>query len=376
MKLKYKEAVFDSDGNVISSIESLNIDFHKKNREWIYKYQKIIEGLDEKYYEVDTYEDMMKLTQEKKNILRKSVLYIISSLEELRSIPLLIWLNGSYARNSCVYGSDIDINFCYPNEYYSIMIAVEEYISIVLCEIFGLKYRDLVHPMGYSRLENNYLIEDNFERKLYLSESVCLPYIIRKSGLGIMKEFFELSRDVEDINRHFIFGFNNDPAQEWIYTRDVIYSNNYEFNMSKIDTCKTVYDINLILGNIKLELEELANRITKPIEISVAVVKNDYRNIPLKLFYQYTIFESLTQSDNLVCDISVSKISSCLKKSYIKYRKQLMCYEKSLIDSGIEWSMHNYKDYIDITDLEFIKIQKETRSFINDLIMEIEKNVR
>lgn len=374
MKLNFEKDLFDLEGNVITKIEQLKSkEFCDKTQNWINQYKNKIHVLDESYFKVENYEGMLSLTLEKKNILKKCVIQIISEIEEVKKIPLLIWLNGSYARNSCVYGSDIDINFCYPNGYYDWMIAIEEYVSIVLCEIFGLEFRDLVHPMGYSRLENEYDIGENLKRKLHLSENVYLPYVIRKSGLGIMKEFFELSREVEDIDKHFILGLENDPAQEWLYTKEVIYKNNYEFHKLKIYTDEIPCDRNLIMNNIRLKLFEIDDLISKNKDFKVATVKNIYRNKPLNLFYQYTIWATFPSKGEVLCDISKLRASEYLKDCYVRYRKKMMNFEKYMYVNGFEWSTHNYINYIDIAKAEFVEVRKETINFIHSLIMEIEK---
>lgn len=374
MKLKFDNKLFDLNGNVVSQMKELgDKQFCKDIKKWVCKYKKIVRALDEKYYEINDYENMMQLAKKKKNILKMSVLHFFAMLKGLEKIPFVVWLNGSYARNSCVYGSDIDINFCYPNEYFSSMIAVEELISIYLCEIFNLKYRDLVHPMGYSRLENNYQIQKVFGRQLYLSEKMQIHYVIRKNGLGIMKEIFELSRDAKDIDDHFRRGTNRDPSQEWLYTYEVIYQNNYSLNISKRGIDSNDFNNMLIMSKLKEELISLLKEIDKLGITSVSLAKINYRNTPLKIFYQYTIFSKFEQEVDIRCDISSTNISNELKKCYVDYRKQLMMYERYLESKGVEWSVHNIEESIDPNEKTFLEIYNLTRTFIITLVKEINR---
>lgn len=364
--------MFDVLGNVVFQTESsISKEYIIQNKSWILEQKRKVREYDLEFYSVESYDQLMNISQNKKNILRECVLKIILSIDEIKDIPLLIWLNGSYARNSNTIGSDIDLNFNYPNEYYSVMLPIEEYISIVLCEIFGLEYRDLIHPMGYSKLQMDYKINRLYDRKLILREGEYLPYKIRKNGLNIMGEYYGLSRDIEDIDNHFLSGFDNNPGQEWLYTREIIYSNHYSFNLFRIENHVFSSDFSSFFINIRKELQGCYERVKGASGLCIAEAKKYYRNKPLELFYLYAIFSSLPQKGNVICDISKANISKQLKDAYVRYRKQLVFYEDYLCKIGIEWSSHNREDYVDMLKNEFVELQSEMISFILSFLAEV-----
>ena len=79
----------------------------------------------------------------------------IDFFEQLKENEMTIYLNGSYSRNSQRIYSDIDLNFMYSNKNIKKYLPIEDIISFILSNIFNIKYRDRIHPMGYLILINN-----------------------------------------------------------------------------------------------------------------------------------------------------------------------------------------------------------------------------
>ena len=107
----------------------------KKNeyKEIIIKYKKLylpqIKKIEQEFVETMKNYDknsLINIMVEHRKLIKKLILDVINEFEEFKKIKCCIMLNGSLARGTNTFYSDIDINYFYSNDYFEKMINTEE----------------------------------------------------------------------------------------------------------------------------------------------------------------------------------------------------------------------------------------------------------
>lgn len=325
-------------------------------------HQDLLEALKQNSQDVLAYVIKKNQIEYKKN-LKEIIIEVIEYFGlHIRNIPYTIWLNGSYARSTNTYSSDIDLNFSYENKYYHNMIIIEETMSYILYKIYGLEGRDNVHPMGYSdKKDFCTVIISNLERDIMI-DSHLYKYKLRNNSFEIMDEYFKLSRSHESIENHFSNQLHVHDT-EWLHTFEVIYKNedkdlleNFIESYNALNNeKKNKIDANEVLVSVN-NIKQVSN------QLKVFELKNILKKDLLTNFFESIIyFEKLEKKTFTKLDVNIFfdsyNIFSDIEIKYYNFlafiSKVKLCFEKC----GIEFSSHNHdpihNDFYKVYEIEY-----------------------
>jgi len=111
---------------------------------------------------------LQKNIEKYRMILKKIIVEVTEKYEELKYADFIMF-NGSFARHSNIFNSDLDLNIMYEDKFRSILLPVELSINYILSKILKFKGCDRVHSiMVYTPL-----ISNNFPK---LIDNIKLTY--------------------------------------------------------------------------------------------------------------------------------------------------------------------------------------------------------
>lgn len=202
--------------DIISHQEYMNIIdelgvWYQEKREYIeHLYQGMLE---KKNYEQSTY--IMKIHSE---IIIELIDKVINKLN-LKDKEIGIFVSNSFARETNLLNSDVDINFMYED---SSLSVYEELISSIIAKIMS-KYRDFVHDsishrMSEEELTKGYTVtyELNFIDEEIIDE-------ITEGNESLMYKLYNTKKDRESFIKYFVKHINSPEVMEWIYYQKVVY---------------------------------------------------------------------------------------------------------------------------------------------------------
>lgn len=178
-------------------------------------------------------EKIERLRGQKKQILVDVIGEMISWFPQFRKYPVMVYLFGSYGRNSNRLYSDIDLNFYYPDKYFKEMLPIEEFFCICLYRLFELDGRDKVHSMGCLPLVRDIKYKITPKFSLVFRDGHAINYEHKHFSLGVMNEIFNMSRELDSIVAYLNSNDNSAKIVEWNASIDLIY-NNSEFLFDNI----------------------------------------------------------------------------------------------------------------------------------------------
>jgi predicted nucleotidyltransferase len=178
-------------------------------------------------------EEIEKLRGQKKQILVDVINEMINWFPQFRQYPVMVYLFGSYGRNSNRLYSDIDLNFYYPDKYFKEMLPVEEFFCICLYRLFELDGRERVHSMGCLPLVRDIKYKKTPKFSLLFRNGYVINYEHKRFSLCVMNEIFNMSRELDSIIAYLNSNDNSARIIEWNASIDLIY-NNSEFLFDNI----------------------------------------------------------------------------------------------------------------------------------------------
>lgn len=324
---------------------------------WYKKEYNKIKKLYEQLLINKNYKDSFTIIK-KHNKLTITLINKVISIFNLNDKKIGIYLSNSFARETNLLDSDIDINFMYEDPSYTIY---EELISSIIYQVVN-KYRDFVHDSISHRLVS---IDEKIDTLTYelIFKDKTIEETITKGNESMMYRLFNTKKDLNSFIKYYTEYLNNNDINEWIYfAKSLLNSNNYLtplFDYIKLHEEKTfhfkinTYKDNLIT-NIKKELETLST-----LDINdISIVKKYYKNHIFKYIY-----ETLTL---------LSKDKKII--SFIDVEEKLNLLEDNKLISNIKeyYSLIMIFNYLcDIYNLEFrtrysIPLTKDFVEFCNN----------
>lgn len=327
-----------------------------------------------------------------KNVIIKLIKDVLSFYPEL-SKAQFIALNGSFARGSNIFASDLDFNLFYENKYRDILFPIELRIQYVLSKLLEFKGCDRIHsimvytPAIYSDLPA-------FDGSFLYFRSNKIPYFLRENYENLLNETFQTSRNFKELEHYFDSRLRqNHFADEWTNNFLLLQDNGFfsEFQKGILFRDEKVYQ-NANYNKIMLhEINCLLNDINqysflKETDlIEIKYTKLVYKEQPMKILYQ-----SLTILSRIHClhknsiPFLFSKHVICEKfeRSIYFYLWCIMRLQFILESFSFDLSSHSSK-VISQSELEkryefyyHDKFKKITEKSIQDLFKEIVFNLK
>jgi len=314
---------------------------------------------------------LQKNIEKYRMILKKIIVEVTEKYEELKYADFIMF-NGSFARHSNIFNSDLDLNIMYEDKFRSILLPVELSINYILSKILKFKGCDRVHSiMVYTPLISNNFpkLIDNIKLTYEFGEN---SYYCRENYEKLLFETCNSSRDYK-VLLNYISSYKNKSLEEWETNYELIidYGKYSDFEKQIInlrnekiknisgnilvnnieDVLKKIYDFKYLNNIEKIYIKDLKDTIkTKPLEIIykflTLITAKEKRFIKLEQLY----------NDNTIPTNLISDIYFYL---WILLRIQIL-FE----NIGYDLSSHS-SDEINIK-----KLKKNYKNFYNSDIIE------
>lgn len=347
------------------------------------EYQKIIKELSEWYQQEyslikDSYNNLLKnknyinsfniINNHNKlmiELLKKIILYL-----KLDKKDIGIYLSNSFARETNLLDSDVDINFIYNDKE---LYIYEELSASILYQVLG-KYRDFVHDSISHRFVNN---KDNSEVEYeLLFNNKKITEKITNGNEAMMYNLFNTKKDINSFYHYYTEMLNNKNINEWIFFQKPL-TEKYTLNLLDYirESSKKSFIYNRkdkivnTIKDIKNELEILSK-----LKIDdISIFKKYYKNHVFKYIYE-TLVE-LNQYNNNFNFISVQERLVSLndiefKNMIEKYFGLIMIFNLLCDKYGVEFRTR-YSTKIEDGFIDYLN-----KEFGNNLIDEINKQVK
>src|SRR5574344_488062 len=347
------------------------------------EYQKIIKELSEWYQQEyslikDSYNNLLKnknyinsfniINNHNKlmiELLKKIILYL-----KLDKKDIGIYLSNSFARETNLLDSDVDINFIYNDKE---LYIYEELFASILYQVLG-KYRDFVHDSISHRFVNN---KDNSEVEYeLLFNNKKITEKITNGNEAMMYNLFNTKKDINSFYHYYTEILNNKNINEWIFFQKPL-TEKYTLNLLDYirESSKKSFIYNRkdkivnTIKDIKNELEILSK-----LKIDdISIFKKYYKNHAFKYIYE-TLVE-LNQYNNNFNFISVQERLVSLndiefKNMIEKYFGLIMIFNLLCDKYGVEFRTR-YSTKIEDGFIDYLN-----KEFGNNLIDEINKQVK
>lgn len=322
---------------------------------------------------------------------------VITVFDEFKQHDVLVFLHGSYARETHTYFSDVDFTMCYDNSLRSVFIPIEELISIAFVEIFNLKKRSKVHPIT-NNFENYYKEQQPSKITFYFGDEV-VSYDQSTYKFQSIYDAINSSREISHLLTIYKDRISNLRADEYCFSFKQIYCNNISLDYAK--------NINELEGSIikKVEVEDLAAILDIQVEniknlqakkiadvVKVNEMKTIIKDNPNFAFYSVLsvirrflnsdfnygdgLNIKLLENDRIISIIGIDSYNK-ITTSFYKKNWYLTRFQKMLICNNITLSKANEsvltkQQIVDIYNKEFngdfSEVEENINQFYSDLI--------
>ena len=386
--IPFNKQLFEFDNPSYNSI----IKFYK---ELMNEYHTKVQQINTNLYDISNkkslYNNIKKYNKtllERKTLLFSLIRKNIDFFDILKKIPMTVYLNGSYARNSSRVNSDIDLNFMYPNKYIKKLLPVEDICSFIVGNVFDIDYRDRVHPMGYLQLKNKYKINKSKYFIVLFKNNDMIISECRDNCYDIMYEYYNMPRSYRDICSYLMASDNLSAINEFVYNNEIVYSNTKDSinnminkkDLKLINNKNFLYYSHLIIEKLIEEIEYQVRILNVDID-KIKDFKKIYKTIPSTLLYKFfSMMKRLyLYKVNSVIDIKIDqcfandylnkilgKNFKLLEESYYQYLFDLIHVEKIFTEESISLSSHTDETIDKINEKYILKYGKNINEDIKE----------
>ena len=365
------------------------------------KYKKLIEKINEELLKI-VLENISinnqvicrykELLEARKQLLVEIINQCVSFFDIIKKSDVIIYLTGSYSRESQTIYSDIDINYAYENELILKMQIVEELIAYILVNLFDVEYRDRIHPMGYLPLITNYKINRSNKFAILFNSGDMIINECRKNCYDVMYENYNMPRSIENIKSYILENNSINKINEFVYNHEIVYSkSNDDILMTSIidkdneiiNSKAFIYYFNLLIEQILKEILYETEENYKNLKY-IRDFKRMYKTKPSTMLYKsFMMIRRLkmftsnnTRLELIKINFSILKdfiddenLINNLQESYYDYIFELNRIEYAFKCSGKTLSSHSDELLTDI-------ILKYDDLFYNDMMNAISSKVK
>lgn len=288
-----------------------------------------------------------------RDITVKIIKEVITFFPELNNSQFIA-LNGSFASESNIFDSDVDLNIFHKNDNIDYLL-IELKISYILARVMDFKGVDRIHSiMVYTDLTKNikYKIYDS---KIIFKNFKSCPLYFRENFEQLLFETINTSRDYNKLLEYFDRKIKKDEyINNWLnnfllvkdYGEFDIFKKELEKNINKI---KQTYNKNILNKNILKMINKL--------EVLYNYKPKEKENISVLKKYHKTEFVEILKNTIFILefiDIRINKKKKMIQKVYSILYKQLfaiMRLKMILKEYNMDLSSHS-TNKIKIVDLE------------------------
>ncbi len=198
-------------------------------------------------------EDFIYLINLKRNYFTDLIKRLIKFFPQFESIPYIAFYHGSYGRGISRYGSDMDLNILFDNDFIDVMKPVNELICVMIYQIVGFKGRDKIHNImvNVPPLKNaKYNFDNGNHYKIVFLDGKVLDYYSRNYFEGDMIKIQNAPNSFADFRKYILKHCNSEECFEWAYSFRYIISNYFDNDLNEMvkeadNKIKKVKNINL-----------------------------------------------------------------------------------------------------------------------------------
>lgn len=164
---------------------------------------------------------------------------IIDFFPQFNCIPYIAFFHGSYGRNISRFGSDMDLNILFDNDFINVMKPINELICSMLYQIVKFKGRDKIHGIMVNAkpLRNfKYSFKNGTQYKVLFLDGKIFCYNSRKYFENDMTRIQNASNSFEDFKKYILSNCTSNFCFEWCYSFWYICSNCDEYNLNSVVT--------------------------------------------------------------------------------------------------------------------------------------------
>ena len=282
---------------------------------WYKNKMKNIRNLYQVLLENKDYSQTFEITKEHNQVVVELIHKIISYFN-LQDIDIAIYLSNSFARETNLIDSDIDLNFMYED--IDRGRGIEELISDILTKVMS-KYRDFVHDSISHRIPKSDI--HNLEGEAVIYELTFrdrkVTNRITSGNESLMYKLFNSHKDLNSFAKYYTGYLNDDSISEWLYFQKEIYSSsNYldalfsyvELTESKIGS----NNLECQRKNLLKAIQDSFNQLNKMEFHDMAKFKKLFKNDIYRIVYETLTL--LKKSKKIFKLCSVPDLLPLLKK--------------------------------------------------------------
>ena len=250
---------------------------------WIYpSYDDVIKKISEErekfvYFEKDydkkkkvlleeyNQEGFIYLINLKRDYFTDLVKRIIKFFPQFDNIPYIVFYHGSYGRGISRYGSDMDLNILFDNEFIDVMKPIDELICAMIYQIVGFKGRDKIHNIMVNvppLKKIKYNFDNGNHYKVIFLDGQVLDYYSRNYFEGDMTKIQNAPNSFEDFRKYILKHCNSHECYEWAYSFRYITSN------------YPAYDLNEVVKDADNKIKKVKNIHLKTVELIDKMIKD------------------------------------------------------------------------------------------------------
>ena len=178
-----------------------------------------------KEYNRDNFIYLMNL---KRDYFTDLVKRLIGFFPQFVSIPYIVFYHGSYGRGVSRYGSDMDLNILFDNEFISLMQPINELFCAMIYQIVGFKGRDKIHNIMVNLpplKSDKYNFDNGNHYGIKFLDGQILDYYSRRYFEGDMTRIQNAPNSFDDFEKYILSHCNGGECFEWCYSFRYIVSN-------------------------------------------------------------------------------------------------------------------------------------------------------
>ena len=286
------------------------------------KYKKRIRNTKGKYIKLsknNRYNRLLSNMKKHQNLIISIIKDILYFYDETNLCDT-IFVNGSFSRLTCTYGSDIDFNLIYDSKYKSNIFPIELKINYILAKVLKFRGCDRIHTMMvYTNRIDNQNVELSDDKYLVYKNN-RIKYFCRSNYEELISDIYNTSRDYSVLTDYLDEKIlKKDIFNDWLYNYKILSEKNSLFssylknNFNEVKNKDSfTYDLS---SNIDLLIEKYSNN-----EYDSVLVDEKISIAKLKKRYKYNIIDSINKTILILnyCDsVSYSNLYELIKSKRI-----------------------------------------------------------
>lgn len=268
-------------------IDELGVWYQYKREDIEHLYQEMLKN--------KNYEQSTEIMKTHSDIIIELINKVISKLD-LKNKEIGIFVSNSFARETNLLNSDIDINFMYEDMHLSVY---EELISSIIASVMS-KYRDFVHDSISHKMSTEQIEDEDAVTYKYNFIDETIMEDITEGNESLMYKLYNTKKDRESFIKYFVKHINNPELMEWVYYQKVIYDkDDYLGTMmdyiQKLEQLSKSKNLEKYITYLVNEIAQEKQKVENFDFTDIALLKDVFKNHGFKVINDFLTI--LTKSD-------------------------------------------------------------------------------